>query len=172
MLPTIGFRRARAQATARRLKSRRFGVHRVELDCIDEGCETVERSPEGRSRRIEGVGDDNQPVGRGRLRCLELAEGPDAGDRCRKVDEQHVPAADCALDAREQDHTACLGMGVPRGRIEEAVVQRDRKRVVAELRRVIDQLRGRMRDVIRWVLVGVRVQLDFQHPQTARQYSR
>ena len=51
-------------------------------------------------------------------------------------------------------------------------MQRDRQRVVAELRRVIDQLRGRMRDVIRWVLVGVRVQLDFQHPQTARQYSR
>ena len=98
------------------------------------------------------------------LQPTHIVERPHAFDRIiRKVQEQDVSALDRSLDSRNQDdppfgRTSCQGT-----HIELPVVQRNRQRVVSERRRVVDQLAGRVRDPVDWIVRRVDVEIDLQH---------
>jgi len=92
-----------------------------------------------------------------------LVLGHQAGRLRREVDEQHVTAADCPLDAgHERDAKSPRDAG-ERRRVVLPVVERDGDGVVAQVGGAFKQRRGRMRNPVVRVVGSVDVQVDLQH---------
>ena len=118
--------------------------------------------PQGTGDRIERVRRDHQPRG-ARLQRRNLVERAHGRAFRSEVDEQHVLSRDRALDAGEQHQATFARIGQVGSGIEVPVMQRDRDDVIAQLGRAIEELGRRVRDAILGILVGMRVELGFQH---------
>ena len=97
------------------------------------------------------------------LERADVRKRRDPGDLRREIDQEDVLPLDRALDAGQQHDAARRRVALERRRIEIAIVQRDGERVVAERRRVIDQILGAMADAVGRILIGVGVELDLEH---------
>ena len=84
-------------------------------------------------------------------------EGIDLLGSTGKVDQQYVLPLDISFYSWNQHQSMSTGVGAQRFEVELPVVQGNGKCVVVESRSSVDQLMGRMRDVIFGVVRGVGV---------------
>ena len=130
---------ARAQASAARLKSI-AGVNMALTSTASmSDASAIQLTAKRAGDRIERVRRHHEPV-RPSLERSDVVEASHSGDVLWKVDQEDVLALDRALDSREEQDAAACGIGGVRGRIEVAIVKCDGKRVVAERRRVLEEL--------------------------------
>ena len=84
----------------------------------------------------------------------------------REIEQQHVPALNRPLDARDENDPALGRIRSQMTDIELLLVKGDGKRAISKRCSSIDQLGTGVRDSIHGVVSGMGMELDFQHRQS------
>ena len=116
--------------------------------------------------REEGVGGDDKPaVPRFQNpQVIEIHHG--LGRLRREIQQEHVLAADGALDSGDEHDIPFASVRRQRRGVQLAIVQRDRQRGIPARCRAINQRARVVRNQIDGIFGGMRVEVGFQHIRT------
>lgn len=138
------------------------GEHGVVLDGIEEMRMAIHHLSKRRGNGEERMWRDDQSI-LARFQLRKIIEAVDGFGGRAEIQQEDVPALDRSLDAANERDAAVGRVRRERTHVELTIVECDGQRVVSELRRTIDELMRRMRNVVDRIVRSVGMQFDFEH---------